>query len=53
MPPTGWRTGNRNTKLTQRLANWTDKDGTGIAFDSSSLASPFLMELIALLMPLG
>jgi Uma2 family endonuclease len=36
MPPTGWRTGNRNTKLTQRLANWTDKDGTGIAFDSST-----------------
>lgn len=36
MPPTGGRTGNRNTKLTQRLANWTDADGTGIAFDSST-----------------
>lgn len=36
MPPTGTRTGNRNLKLTQQLANWTDKDGTGIAFDSST-----------------
>lgn len=36
MPPTGWETGKRNTKLTQRLANWTDADGTGIAFDSST-----------------
>ena len=36
MPPTGWGTGKRNTKLTQRLANWTDADGTGIAFDSST-----------------
>lgn len=36
MPPTGGRTGNRNTRLTQRLANWTDADGSGIAFDSST-----------------
>ena len=36
MPPTGWGTGKRNTKLTQRLANWADADGTGIAFDSST-----------------
>jgi Uma2 family endonuclease len=36
MPPTGSKTGNRNLKLTQRLANWTDEDGTGIAFDSST-----------------
>ncbi len=36
MPPTGGWTGNRNIKLTQRLANWTDIDGTGIAFDSST-----------------
>ncbi|MBC7930765.1 MAG: Uma2 family endonuclease [Rubrivivax sp.] len=36
MPPTGTRTGNRNSRLTQRLANWTDGDGTGIAFDSST-----------------
>jgi Uma2 family endonuclease len=37
MPPTGSITGSRNTKLTQHLANWADKDGTGIVFDSSTL----------------
>lgn len=36
MPPTGWGTGKRNTKLIQRLANWADADGTGIAFESST-----------------
>jgi len=36
MSPTGSETGNRNAKLTQQLGNWTDKDGTGIDFDSSS-----------------
>lgn len=36
MPPAGSETGNRNSKLIQQLANWTDKDGTGIEFDSSS-----------------
>ena len=36
MPPTGWKSGNQNAKLTQRLGNWTDTDGTGIAFDSST-----------------
>lgn len=36
MPPTGWGSGTRNAKLTQRLGNWTDLDGTGIAFDSST-----------------
>lgn len=36
MPPTGSETGNRNFKLIQQLANWTDKDGTGIGFDSSA-----------------
>jgi Uma2 family endonuclease len=36
MPPTGWETGNRNSRLTQRLGNWTDADGTGLAFDSST-----------------
>lgn len=36
MPPTGSGIGNRNFKLSQQLANWTDKDGTGIGFDSSS-----------------
>ena len=36
MPPTGWGTGNRNGRLTQRLFNWADIDGTGVAFDSST-----------------
>ncbi|MGB3207057.1 MAG: Uma2 family endonuclease [Crinalium sp.] len=36
MPPTGGETGNRNGRLTQQLYNWTDVDGTGIAFDSST-----------------
>lgn len=36
MPPTGSETGNRNLRLIQQLANWTDKDGTGIAFDSNA-----------------
>ncbi|NES00306.1 MAG: Uma2 family endonuclease [Symploca sp. SIO1B1] len=35
MPPVGGETSNRNGKLTQQLFNWTDSDGTGIAFDSS------------------
>ena len=36
MPPTGWGSGNRNGRLNQQLFNWTDIDGTGIAFDSST-----------------
>lgn len=36
MSPAGSETGNRNFKLIQQLANWTDKDGTGIGFDSSA-----------------
>lgn len=36
MSPTGSETGNRNFKLSQQLANWTDENGTGIGFDSSS-----------------
>jgi Uma2 family endonuclease len=36
MPPTGWETGNRNSRLIQRLANWADADGTGLVFDSST-----------------
>jgi Uma2 family endonuclease len=36
MPPTGWESGNRNIKLAARLQNWTETDGTGIAFDSST-----------------
>ncbi|MUL35575.1 Uma2 family endonuclease [Gloeocapsopsis dulcis] len=35
-PPTGWGTGKRNSKLTQRLSNWAENDGTGVTFDSSS-----------------
>ncbi|MEH2400228.1 Uma2 family endonuclease [Nostoc sp.] len=36
MPPTGWESGNRNSRLTQPLGNWADADGTGLAFDSST-----------------
>ena len=36
MSPAGSETGNRNAKLIQQLANWTDRDGTGIEFDSSA-----------------
>ncbi|MGA7952848.1 MAG: Uma2 family endonuclease [Gloeobacterales cyanobacterium] len=36
MPPTGWESGNRNIKLAARLQNWTETDGTGMAFDSST-----------------
>ncbi|PHJ56646.1 hypothetical protein VF14_24145 [Nostoc linckia z18] len=36
MPPTGGETGNRNGRLNQQLFNWSDEDGTGIAFDSST-----------------
>ena len=36
MSPTGGGTGNRNFKLIQQLANWTESNGTGIGFDSST-----------------
>lgn len=36
MSPTGSKTGWRNSKINQRLANWTEGDATGIAFDSST-----------------
>ena len=35
MPPTGGRTGRRNSRITQRLMNWSDNAG-GVAFDSST-----------------
>jgi Uma2 family endonuclease len=35
MSPTGGETSNRNGRLIQQLFNWSDRDGTGIAFDSS------------------
>ncbi len=37
MPPTGGKSGRRNSKLNLRLAAWTEKDGTGQAFDSSTV----------------
>ncbi|MGB7413665.1 MAG: Uma2 family endonuclease [Thermosynechococcaceae cyanobacterium] len=37
MPPTGGVSGNRNSKLTTRLEIWADADGTGLAFDSSTM----------------
>ena len=36
MSPTGSKTGWRNAKITQRMAAWTDQDGTGVCFDSSA-----------------
>lgn len=36
MAPTGSKTGWRNSKLNQRLANWAEQDGTGLCFDSSA-----------------
>jgi Uma2 family endonuclease len=36
MPPTGWESGKRNMKLGSRLNVWSEADGTGIAFDSST-----------------
>jgi Uma2 family endonuclease len=36
MPPTGWESGKRNMKLSSRLNVWSEIDGTGVAFDSST-----------------
>ena len=36
MSPAGSETGNREGKIIQQLMNWTDEDGTGIAFSSST-----------------
>jgi Uma2 family endonuclease len=36
MSPTGSKTGQRNSKINQRLANWSEQDGSGICFDSST-----------------
>lgn len=36
MPPAGDETSNRNGRLIQQLFNWSDRDGGGIAFDSSA-----------------
>ncbi|MDJ0899351.1 MAG: Uma2 family endonuclease [Xenococcus sp. MO_188.B8] len=37
MSPTGGSAGRKNRRLTQQLGNWTDKNGTGEAFDSSTI----------------
>jgi Uma2 family endonuclease len=37
MSPTGGMSGNRNVKLSHRLEGWAEVDGTGIAFDSSTM----------------
>ena len=36
MPPAFSDTGNRNIKISQQLANWSDQDGSGESFDSSA-----------------
>lgn len=36
MSPAGSRTGLRNSRVNQKLANWADVDGTGLCFDSST-----------------
>jgi Uma2 family endonuclease len=36
MPSTGWESGKHNMKLGSRLNVWSEADGTGVAFDSST-----------------
>jgi Uma2 family endonuclease len=36
MPPTGSRTGIRNSILTSRVRQWAEREGTGVSFDSSA-----------------
>ena len=36
LPPTGSKTGLRNSRLTFRLATWAETDRTGLVFDSST-----------------
>ncbi|PAX60442.1 Uma2 family endonuclease [Brunnivagina elsteri] len=36
MPPTGSETGNRNFNIAVQIGVWSEKDGTGICFDSST-----------------
>ncbi len=35
--PTGGEAGRKNRRLTQQVGNWADRDGTGEAFDSSTV----------------
>lgn len=37
MSPTGGEAGRKNSRLIQQIANWTDQDGTGEVFDSSTI----------------
>ena len=37
MPGTGSETGRRNAHLTSQLYVWTEKDGSGVCFDSSTM----------------
>ena len=37
MSPTGGEAGRKNRRLTQQIGIWTDRDGTGEAFDSSTM----------------
>jgi len=37
MAPTGGESGSRNRRITQRLGIWTDENGNGEAFDSSTM----------------
>jgi len=37
MPPTGGVSGRRNIRIEAQLAFWTDRDGSGEAFDSSTI----------------
>jgi Uma2 family endonuclease len=37
MPPTGFQTGRRNSRLVRHIDFWAEADGTGIACDSSTL----------------
>jgi Uma2 family endonuclease len=37
MSPTGGTAGRKNSRLTQRLRNWADIDGSGEVFDSSTV----------------
>jgi len=36
MPPAGSETGERNMKVAVRVGSWAERDGTGVAFDSSA-----------------
>lgn len=36
IPPTGWETGHRNLSLGEVVSSWARKDGSGLAFDSST-----------------